>query len=157
MDEAYPCPEEFFSVACSETATAARCQASGLRHWARPLRRSWCSRYISRSVRWETGEFGPGRIERFGRSRNGSFEFDQLSAGAKQQLSALTRLATARLICQERPHPVFSGDVLSDTDPKRVEAIANILRSAAREMRIIMTTCHCERHRRLGGLTTSGG
>jgi DNA repair exonuclease SbcCD ATPase subunit len=92
-------------------------------------------------------------VERFSRSGDGSFEFDQLSAGAKQQLSVLTRLAMARLICQERPHPVFLDDALSDTDPDRFGAIANILRSIAREMQIIMTTCHHERHRRLGVTT----
>ena len=92
-------------------------------------------------------------VERFSRSGDGSFEFDQLSAGAKQQLSVLTRLAMARLICQERPHPVFLDDALSDTDPDRFEAMANILRSVAREMQIIMTTCHHERHRRLGVTT----
>jgi len=92
-------------------------------------------------------------VERFSRSGEGSFEFNQLSAGAKQQLSVLTRLAMARLICRERPHPVFLDDALSDTDPERFEAIANILRSVAREMQIIMTTCHHERHRRLGVTT----
>mgnify|MGYP006926930577 FL=1 len=34
--------------------------------------------------------------------------------------------------------------------PERFEAIANLLRSVARDIQIIMTTCHHERHRRLG-------
>jgi uncharacterized protein YhaN len=59
----------------------------------------------------------------------------------------------ARLICRERPHPVFLEDALSDTDPERFEAIANLLRSVARDMQIIMTTCHHKRHRRLGVTT----
>jgi uncharacterized protein YhaN len=58
----------------------------------------------------------------------------------------------ARLICRERPHPVFLEDALSDTDPDRFEAIAN-LRSVARDVQIIMTTCHHERHRRIGVTT----
>jgi len=65
-------------------------------------------------------------------------------------LSVPTRLAMGCLIARERPHPVFLDDALSDTDPDRFEAIANILRSVAREMQIIMTTCPHERHRRLG-------
>lgn len=89
-------------------------------------------------------------LQTLSRSNEGSFDFDQLSAGAKQQLSVLIRLAMARLIAEERPHPVFLDDALSDTDPDRFAAIANILRSVAREMQIIMTTCHHERHRRLG-------
>jgi len=86
-------------------------------------------------------------------STDGSFEFGQLSTGAKQQISVLIRLAMARLIAEERPHPVFLDDALSDTDPDRFESIANILRSVAREMQIIMTTCHHGRHRRLGVTT----
>ena len=89
-------------------------------------------------------------LQQLSRSPDGSFEFDQLSTGAKQQLSVLVRLAMARLIARERPHPVFLDDALSDTDPERFEAIANILRSAAREMQIVLTTCHHDRHRRLG-------
>jgi uncharacterized protein YhaN len=56
----------------------------------------------------------------------------------------------ARLIARERPHPVFLDDALSDTDPERFESIANILYSAARDMQIILTTCHHDRYRRLG-------
>ncbi len=89
-------------------------------------------------------------LRAFSRPEEGSFDFDQLSAGAKQQLSVLVRLAMARLIAKERPHPVFLDDALSDTDPDRFAAIANILRSVARDMQIIMTTCHHDRHRRLG-------
>jgi DNA repair exonuclease SbcCD ATPase subunit len=89
-------------------------------------------------------------LQTLSRSNKGGFDFGQLSAGATQQLSVLIRLAMARLIAEERPHPVFLDDALSDTDPDRFAAIANILRSVAREMQIIMTTCHHERHRRLG-------
>lgn len=89
-------------------------------------------------------------LQQLSRSSDGSFAFDQLSTGAKQQLSVLIRLAMARLIARERPHPVFLDDALSDTDPGRFEAIANILRSVAREMQIVLTTCHHDRHRRLG-------
>lgn len=89
-------------------------------------------------------------LQQLSRSSDGSFAFDQLSTGAKQQLSVLIRLAMARLIAHERPHPVFLDDALSDTDPERFEAIANILRSVAREMQIVLTTCHHDRHRRLG-------
>jgi uncharacterized protein YhaN len=52
---------------------------------------------------------------------------------------------------------MFLDDALSDTDPNRFEAIADILHSAAREMQIIMTTCHHDRHRRLSGSTMRMG
>jgi len=101
-----------------------------------------------------TVEFGEAfDLQKLSRSSDGSVEFDQLSTGAKQQLSVLVRLAMARLIARERPHPMFLDDALSDTDSNRFEAIADILHSAAREMQIIMTTCHHDRHRRLSGAT----
>jgi len=59
----------------------------------------------------------------------------------------------ARLIAEERPHPVFLDDALSDTDSDRFESIANILRSVAREMQVVLTPCHHDRHRRLGAAT----
>jgi len=136
-----------------ETLTEKRKEAR--RQYLSPLREE-VDELLSRFFGAEraTVQFGETfGVERFSRSGDGSFEFDQLSAGAKQQLSVLTRLAMARLICQERPHPVFLDDALSDTDPDRFEAMANILRSVAREMQIIMTTCHHERHRRLGVTT----
>lgn len=99
-------------------------------------------------------EFGEAfTLQKLSRSSDGSLEFDQLSTGAKQQLSVLVRLAMARLIARETPHPMFLDDALSDTDPNRLRAIADILHSAAREMQIIMTTCHHDRHRRLSGTT----
>jgi len=101
-----------------------------------------------------TVEFGEAfDLQKLSRSSDGSVEFDQLSTGAKQQLSVLVRLAMARLIARERPHPMFLDDALSDTDPNRFEAIADILHSAAREMQIVLTTCHHDRHRRLSGTT----
>ena len=89
-------------------------------------------------------------LEKLSRSTDGSFDFDQLSAGARQQLSLLIRLAMARLVARERPHPVFFDDVLSDTDPDRFEVIGDILHSVSQDMQIILTTCHRSRHRRLG-------
>lgn len=98
-----------------------------------------------------TVEFGEAfDLQKLSRSSDGSVKFDQLSTGAKQQLSVLVRLAMARLIARERPHPMFLDDALSDTDANRFEAIADILHSAAREMQIILTTCHHRRHRQLG-------
>jgi DNA repair exonuclease SbcCD ATPase subunit len=89
-------------------------------------------------------------LEKLSRSTDGSFDFDQLSAGARQQLSLLIRLAMARLVARERPHPVFFDDALSDTDPDRFEVIGDILHSVSQDMQIILTTCHRSRHRRLG-------
>ena len=58
-----------------------------------------------------------------------------------------------RLFSRTTLHPMFLDDALSDTDPDRFEATADILHTAAWEMQIIMTTCHHDRHRRLSGTT----
>lgn len=92
-------------------------------------------------------------LKTLSRSSDGRFAFDQPSTGARQQLGVLVRLAVARLIAREQPHPVFPDDGLSDTDPDRFEAIGMILRTVARDMQIILTICHHDRHRRFGGGT----
>ena len=89
-------------------------------------------------------------LQKISRSTDGSLDFDQLSAGAKQQLSLLIRLAMARIVARGRPHPVFLDDALSDTDPERFDILGDILHGVAQEMQIIMTTCHRGRHRKLG-------
>lgn len=133
-----------------ETLTEKRAEAR--RKYLAPLREE-AEELLSRFFEAETSRVEFGKqfdLKKISRSSDGSFEFDQLSMGAKQQLSVLVRLAMARLIARERPHPVFLDDVLSDTDPDRFEAIGTILRSVARDMQIILTTCHHDRHRRLG-------
>lgn len=96
-------------------------------------------------------EFGEAfDIARLNRSSDGSFSLGQLSTGAREQLSVLVRLAMARLMAREQPHPVFLDDALADTDVERFKVIARILRKAAREMQIVMLTCHRDRYRDLG-------
>lgn len=136
-----------------ETLTASRAEAR--KKYLAPLREE-VEELLDRFFDAERSsvEFGEQfDLQQLSRTSDGSFEFDQLSTGAKQQLGVLVRLAMARLIARDHPHPVFLDDTLSDTDPERFEAIANILRSVAREMQIILTTCHHDRHRRLGVAT----
>jgi DNA repair exonuclease SbcCD ATPase subunit len=92
-------------------------------------------------------DFGVARLSR---SSDGSFEFDQLSAGAREQLGLLVRLAMAKLVSRETPHPVFLDEPLADTDPDRFDLIANVLREIADELQLIITTCHRDRYLRLG-------
>jgi uncharacterized protein YhaN len=92
-------------------------------------------------------DFGVAHLSR---SSDGSFEFDQLSAGAREQLGLLVRLAMAKLVSRETPHPVFLDEPLADTDPDRFDLIANVLREIADELQLIITTCHRDRYLRLG-------
>jgi len=89
-------------------------------------------------------------IARLSRASDGSFEFDQLSAGAREQLALLVRLAMAQLVGEDAHHPVFLDEPLADTDPDRFDLIANVLREMADDLQLIVTTCHRDRYRRLG-------
>jgi DNA repair exonuclease SbcCD ATPase subunit len=89
-------------------------------------------------------------IARLSRASDGSFEFDQLSAGAREQLGLLVRLAMARLVGKDTHHPVFLDEPLADTDPDRFDLIAKVLREMADDLQLIVTTCHRDRYRRLG-------
>jgi DNA repair exonuclease SbcCD ATPase subunit len=89
-------------------------------------------------------------IARLSRASNGSFAFDQLSAGAREQLGLLVRLAMARLVGADTHHPVFLDEPLADTDLDRFDLIAKVLREMADDLQLIVTTCHRDRYRRLG-------
>jgi len=89
-------------------------------------------------------------ISRLSRSSDGSFEFGQLSAGAREQLGLLVRLGMARLVGKEAHHPVFLDEPLADTDSDRFDLIAQVLREMAGDLQLIVTTCHRDRYRRLG-------
>ncbi|MCS3668707.1 DNA repair exonuclease SbcCD ATPase subunit [Salinibacter ruber] len=89
-------------------------------------------------------------IARLSRSSDGSFEFGQLSAGAREQLGLLIRLGMARLVGKEAHHPVFLDEPLADTDSDRFDLIAQVLREMAEDLQLIVTTCHRDRYRRLG-------
>ena len=89
-------------------------------------------------------------IARLSRASDGSFEFDQLSAGAREQLGFLVRLAMARLVGKDTHHPVFLDEPLADTDPDRFDLIAKVLREMADDLQLIITTCHRDRYWRLG-------
>ncbi|MCS4194343.1 DNA repair exonuclease SbcCD ATPase subunit [Salinibacter ruber] len=89
-------------------------------------------------------------IARLSRSSDGSFEFGQLSAGAREQLGLLVRLGMARLVGKESHHPVFLDEPLADTDSDRFDLIAQVLREMAGDLQLIVTTCHRDRYRRLG-------
>lgn len=132
--------------------TLSECRTEAKKEHLAPLRReveTLLGRFFAdEQPRIEFAEdFG---VSRLSRAAEGSFEFDQLSAGAREQLGLLVRLAMARLVAQERPHPVFLDEPLADTDPDRFDRIARVLREMADELQILVTTCHRDRYRRLG-------
>jgi predicted ATPase len=66
----------------------------------------------------------------------------QLSAGAREQLALLTRLAAARLAGGV---PLWLDDALGHTDPERLAALGPLLAAAGETSQVIVLTCSPER------------
>ena len=74
-----------------------------------------------------------------------SLELSQISVGAREQLSVLTRLACAALVSTDGGAPLVLDDILGWADPKRLEALGPVLAEAAGESQVLLFTCSPER------------
>jgi uncharacterized protein YhaN len=83
----------------------------------------------------------------------GSFHFDSLSGGAKEQVAAAVRLAMAEVLAQEHDHclPLVFDDAFAYSDPVRVKTLQDMLGLAAeRGLQIIVLTCNPSDYTNLG-------
>ncbi|HRI72121.1 MAG TPA: hypothetical protein PK156_48140, partial [Polyangium sp.] len=77
-------------------------------------------------------------------------DFGQLSGGTREQLSVIVRIALARVFAKDRrPLPLILDDTMGWTDDARFVSMVKILRDAAKELQIILLTCHGTRFDRL--------
>jgi chromosome segregation ATPase len=77
---------------------------------------------------------------------------ESLSAGTKEQLAILTRLAFARLSAKRgEPWPVILDDALTYSDDTRLPRLFDILHEVSQETQVIVLTCHERLFRDLGG------
>lgn len=76
--------------------------------------------------------------------------WEQLSAGAREQLSILARLAAALLVAPDGGVPLILDDTLGHSDPERLAAMGQVLEEAGRRCQVIVLTCHPQRFRHLG-------
>ncbi|EYF01481.1 Hypothetical protein CAP_8264 [Chondromyces apiculatus DSM 436] len=77
-------------------------------------------------------------------------DFAQLSGGTREQLSVIVRIALARVFARDRrPLPLLLDDTLGWTDDARFLSMVKILRDAAKELQILVLTCHGARFERL--------
>jgi hypothetical protein len=74
-----------------------------------------------------------------------------LSAGAKEQLSVIVRLACAQVVAPDGGIPLILDDVLGFSDPDRLEAMGAVLAEAGRLAQLIVFTCYPDRYRQVGG------
>ncbi|CAN5913061.1 AAA family ATPase [soil metagenome] len=91
------------------------------------------------------------RIEK--RTMDGTtLDWDQLSAGAREQLAILTALAAARLAGDDGA-PFVLDDALGYTDPVRLERLGQLL-GRTEGAQVIVLTCVADRFQYVGGART---
>lgn len=73
--------------------------------------------------------------------RGTTVSYDQLSTGAKEQFSVLTRLACATIVSPDGGVPVVFDDALGWTDPQRLAGVAAAITEAGRSCQVIILTC----------------
>jgi len=84
--------------------------------------------------------------------------FDQLSTGAKEQMSVVATLACAILVNPdgrdgEAGAPVILDDVLGFTDPTRLRRLGPVFAEAAKSAQVILLTASPERYESIGEAT----
>jgi len=85
--------------------------------------------------------------------------YDSLSAGAKEQLCVLARLACAALVSPasaDEPDggvPLVFDDALGYSDARRLERIGAAFNAAGQHSQVIILTCVPERYRNIGSAT----
>jgi len=80
-----------------------------------------------------------------------SLAFDQLSAGAREQLALLSRLACATLVADDGGAPLLLDDALGHSDPQRLAGLGRALTEAGRRCQVIVLTCDPARYRHVEG------
>lgn len=87
------------------------------------------------------------------RSDSDTFNFDQLSGGAKEQLAAALRLMTAESIAAQRGEtiPIVFDDAFAFTDPVRVQGVLDMLEAASKSrVQVVVLTCTPDDYALLG-------
>ncbi len=79
--------------------------------------------------------------------------FDSLSGGTKEQISLISRLASAMTISKDGGAPLILDDALGYTDPERLKLMGAILAKAGKECQIIILTCVPDRYSNVGEAT----
>jgi len=105
-----------------------------------------------------------GRFSRLTLSRRGvgdaTFEFSQLSAGAKEQVAAAFRLAMAEVLAEDYDGclPVVFDDAFVNSDTDRQRALQRLLDLAAsRGLQVIVLACRPESYATLGAAIVTLG
>ncbi len=83
-----------------------------------------------------------------------SLMFDQLSTGAQEQLSLISRLACGLLVAPTGGVPLVIDDSLGYSDENRLKAMGAVLALAGKKCQVIVFTCYPDRYRFVGSAKT---
>jgi uncharacterized protein YhaN len=76
--------------------------------------------------------------------------FSELSGGAQEQMSLLTRIGLAEVLAGEGTLPLILDDALINTDPARIRSVHRALFRVADKLQIVVFSCHDVLFDRLG-------
>jgi hypothetical protein len=80
--------------------------------------------------------------------------FGDLSGGAREQLAVIVRVAMARVLAKDHASmPLILDDILGWTDDERLRRMLRVIELAARDMQVILLTCHPSRFARFVSAT----
>ena len=100
-----------------------------------------------------------GMFEKLVLSRpSGTFEFDSLSGGAREQVAAAFRLAMAEILAEDYDGslPIVFDDAFTNSDPQRIHTLQRMLDHAARQgLQVILLTCDPSGYGSLGAKTVA--
>jgi DNA repair exonuclease SbcCD ATPase subunit len=68
--------------------------------------------------------------------------FTELSGGAQEQISLLTRIGLAEVLAAGGTLPLVLDDALINTDPERIQRIHRLLFRAANSLQVVLLSCH---------------
>ncbi|MFQ3670694.1 MAG: AAA family ATPase [Verrucomicrobiia bacterium] len=92
--------------------------------------------------------------------QQGRFGFEQLSAGAREQVAVAFRLAVAEILAESHDGclPLALDDALVNADPERMKGLLLMLhRATKRGLQLIVVTCQPSEYSALGGTVVSVG
>jgi len=108
------------------------------------------------TVSVEDGVIGGWTMSREG----GTFDFDKLSGGTREQVAAAVRLAMAEILAADHDEslPIVFDDAFTNSDPERILSLQRMLDLAARrQLQVILLTCQPESYTGLGATTVTLG
>jgi uncharacterized protein YhaN len=132
-------------------ATLIAAQREAREHWLGPIK-TQVTPYLKLIHPGAVIELDDSTLEIRSLRRAGIEEdFKRLSAGAREQVAVVTRLALAQVL-KKGGHPtaVILDDALVNTDEKRLERMHLVLRKASETLQIIVLTCRERDFRDLG-------